>query len=213
MSSTYNGCYSIPKILAARPDLNDGQKLLLTIIASESTPERPADHSHAQLAKRLAVHRTTVSRWLDALVGFGYLMVVPARLPIPRDRSRTRYHLPVRIWRLFLRGWAMMGGKFRGMRKAVLDWIERQLPLSLLTGTEGKSRAADGPSSFHYKTVLPKRLVREVPPAPGLEAQLSFVGLLAEDPLRSVQDAFDRGLKFFSPERQAQVLAQVAGQP
>ena len=207
-----SGCYSIPKVLAACRDLNDGQKLLLTIIASESTPERPADHSHAQLAKKLGVHRITVSRWLNGLVVFGYLMKVPARLPIPRDRSRTRYHLPVRIWRFFLRGWAMMGGKFRSIRKAVLDWIERQLPLSLLTSMEGKSRAADGPSSFHYKTVLPKRPVRGVPPAPGPDAQLSFAGLLAEDPLRSVRDTFDRGLKFLSPERRAQVLAQVAGQ-
>lgn len=209
---SYTGSYSIPKVLAARPDLNDGQKLLLTVIASLGRPDKPCDSTQAQLGERVGRSRTTVSRWLQKLEARGYIIRLARRLPIPRERARTRYDLPVRIWRLFLRGWAMMGPKFRGMRKAVLDWIEQQLPLSFLMAKDDEGVGPIVHSSIQYKNNLTKRVVRGAQPAPDRGEQLSFAGLVSNDALRSVRDAFEQGLTFLSPERRGRVLAAAGGE-
>lgn len=175
MSSRYSGSYSIPKELAARPDLNDGQKLLLGVVASLSTPERPCDCTHAQFADRLGHSRVTIARWLAKMHALGYVMVCPRLLPIARDRAHSVYHLPVRIWRSFYRAWAMVGPKWRKLAKRLKDWVEPWLPLELLQGIpdverRGSRRSTD---SLH-RIKLTEGSVRRIGPEPGPPEQLSF---------------------------------------
>jgi len=205
-----NGCYSVPKPLVSDPVLTAGQKVLITILASESTPERPADHSHQQLANKLGVARTTVARWLDELEASGYLWRESKRFPIPRDKSRTRYHLPVRVWRLFLRGWAMVGGKFRRMAKNVLHWIEQRLPLVLLIDLEEQQGRPKSPSSFHYKNSLTKRPVRGAQRELDSGGQLSLAQLMAEVPSVAARHSRMEHIASWvaNPELRAKMLGQ-----
>lgn len=204
-----NGTLSIPKVLAADPALHDGQKLLLTLIASTAKPDRPCDLTLGQLAGRLGKHRTTIGRWINELAHQGYLLVQPYLPPLPRVSSRRCYQLPIRLWRLFLRAWAMVGPFWRKVSKQVKDWIEPRLPLSFLAGVDnGGTRR---PTDSLRKTKLLITPVRGSQPAPDDCEQLSLAGLLALESAAPMASSFQRGLAFLSPARRERVLAAARG--
>lgn len=193
-----DGTLSIPKVLAADPALQDGQKLLLTLIASTAKPDRPCDLTLGQFAGRLGKHRTTIGRWIVDLSRRGYLLVQPYRPPLPRVSSRRCYQLPVRLWRLFLRAWAMVGGVWRKVSRQVKDWIEPRLPLFFLADVDkGGSRR---PPDRLCKTNLPNTPVRGSQAAPDPGEQLSFQALLTEFPESETARGHRLGLQFV-PER------------
>lgn len=204
------GCVTIPKLLLADTRLRMGEKMLLCTIAAVATPDRPANYTHNQLARELHVSRTTIGHWLTKLEALGYLHIQRLRPPLARCQVRFVYLFPQRIWRLFLRAWSMAGPKFRKFSKAVLDWLEPRLPLGLLSipFTDAKDGPAGQPGK-HYKTHLPKELVRGGTPAPDYGEQLSLAGLADLEPAGRFMDGLQKGLHFLSAERRAQVLAQV----
>jgi len=203
MSSTHSGYYCIPKVLAERPDLKKGQKVLLTILASESTYKRPADHTHQQLADRLGVSRTTAARWLSHLVALGYVHATRFLPPISRFKARCNYTLPAQIWRLFMRGWAMCGPKWRKLSQAIHDYLEQYLPLHLLVGsglvgTAGTKNGTDPYTNNRRTSYSSFRPVREPQPAPDHSNQLSFAELLHSVDCEPVRRDTERGIRFLA---------------
>jgi len=210
MSSRYSGSYSIPKVLVSSQDLNAGQKILLGLIASMSRPDTPCDLTLGQMAERLGKHRTTIGRWLSDLKEKGYVLIQPYLPPLPRISSRYSYQLPIRIWRMFLRGWAMVGDKWRKLAKTVLDWLEPRLPLSVLELVPDVEKGGSRQTTDRLcKTNITNTPVRVLQAAPDHGEQLSFAELLDNHFANPVLEGLQKGLGFLSPERRAQVLAHV----
>jgi DNA-binding Lrp family transcriptional regulator len=196
------GSYSVPKTLSARAGLTQTDKVLLTIIASESTPKRAADHTHQQLATKLGVSRSTAARRVKRLEKLQFVQIQVCPPPLGKFKARCIYTMPGWVWRMFMRGWAMCGPKWRKLSKGIHDHLEQFLPLHFLSGLGLGTR--EGKNGWDPRTIiqqdynLSQRSVREPHLAPDDGNQLSFAELLNFVDCEPVRRNLDKGREFLA---------------